>query len=250
MAELEVTREGSTVVARINRPQALNAITTSLKHALLDALRGAESEPEVSTFVLTGSGRAFCAGADVKELAAHANEGVAAALQRVEFTQQFVSACRHSRLAVVTAVNGLAAGGGVSLALAGDITVAAASARFLLLFGHRGLVPDGGLSRSLVEAVGRRCALSLSLRCAELDAEEAKAHGLVDEVVADVDLDGRVRDLCADLARRGTQTIALTKRVFAAPQDADFAVEAVAQALSLSQGLSPLTSRGENRHVS
>lgn len=236
MSDLEIRQDSSTVHVRINRPRSLNAITNSLKNDLLAALAEAQSRPEVTTFVLTGTGRAFCAGADTKELDERQGDTLTAALTRVELTQQFVASCQRSRLAVVTAVNGLAAGGGVSLALAGDIVVAAESASFSLLFGHRGLVPDGGLSRSLVQAVGRRRAVALSLRCSELSAEQALAEGIVDEVVPDDALDDRISALCAELARRGTQTVALTKRVFATPHDADFAIEAVAQAVSLTRG--------------
>jgi 2-(1,2-epoxy-1,2-dihydrophenyl)acetyl-CoA isomerase len=248
VADLEVEQDAGTVIARINRPHALNAITTSVKHALIDALRDAESRPEVTTFVLTGTGRAFCAGADVKELAAGSGEGFDAALRRVELTQRFIADCQRSRLAVVTAVNGLAAGGGVSLALAGDIVIAAASARFLLLFGQRGLVPDGGLSRSLVQAVGRRRALSLALRCSELDADQALSTGLVDDVVPDGALEEHLAAVCAGLSGRGAQTVALTKRVFSAPQHVDFAVEAVAQAISLSRDQSDPNVTREDRH--
>lgn len=239
MADLEITTRGSAVWARINRPGSLNAITTALKTDLLTALDEAEKNSGTTVFVLTGTGRAFCAGADTKELdAVAADESMGSSLARVELTQRFVDRCRTSRLAVITSVNGIAAGGGVSLALAGDVILAAESARFSLLFGRRGLVPDGGLSRTLVDAVGRRRALALSLTCADIQAPEAAAVGLVDEVVPDEELHARTEALCIELHRSGRQTVALTKRVFAGPADSDYAVEALAQAISLTRGSS------------
>lgn len=239
MADLEISTRGSAVWARINRPGSLNAITTALKSDLITALDHAEKLPETTVFVLIGTGRAFCAGADTKELDTVAiDESIGTSLARVELTQRFVDRCRTSRLAVITAVNGVAAGGGVSLALAGDLVLAAESARFSLLFGRRGLVPDGGLSRTLVNAVGRRRALALSLTCADIQASDAVAMGLVDEVVPDDGLRARIDALCAELHRSGGQTIALTKRVFAGPPNSDYAVEALAQAISLTRGSS------------
>lgn len=234
MADLEIGVVGGTHWVRLNRPGALNAITTALKDDLLDALDRAEADPDAVCLVLTGAGRAFCAGADTRELAAAGGaEDLQASVARVERTQRLVERMRRSRLATVAAVNGIAAGGGVSLALACDIVVAARSARFALLFGARGLVPDGGLTRHLVESVGRRRALALALTCADLDADEASRCGLVDDLVPDDELVARVEGLTAQLCGRGAGVVALTKRAFTAAQHSDLALEALAQALAL-----------------
>jgi enoyl-CoA hydratase/carnithine racemase len=242
VADLEVEVVGGTHWVRLNRPRVLNAITTALKDELLAALERAEDDPGAVCLVLTGTGRAFCAGADTRELAAAGEvENLLTSVARVERTQRLVERMRRSRLATIAAVNGIAAGGGVSLALACDIVVAAGSARFALLFGARGLVPDAGLTRHLVESVGRRRALALALTCADLDADEALRCGLVDAVTPDDELVSRVTELAADLVGRGAHTIALTKRAFAAPQHSDLSLEALTQAVALQGAATPGT---------
>ena len=236
MSELEIDVAAGTMRVRINRPSTLNAISTSVKRGLIDALDEAERRTDVSCFLLTGTGRAFCSGADINELdQVAAAETLQASLDRVMTTQRLVERCRRSTRAVVVAVNGIAAGGGVSLALAGDVIIASESASFNLLFGRRGLIPDGALSRTLVEAVGRRRALALSLTCSDIAAARALEIGLVDEVVPDGDLLDRAESICAEMHERGITTIALTKQVFTPGSNADLSIEALAQATLLTR---------------
>lgn len=235
MADLEVTRDGGAVWARLNRPQTLNAMLNSMKGDIADALAEAEADREVTAFVLTGAGRGFSSGADLKELASEDSAGRSRldGLLRIEATHRLIEAMQKSRLVTIAGVNGVAAGGGIGLALGCDLVFAAESASFRFVFAGQGLVPDTGLARTLVAAVGARRARALALTAGAIPAEEALGLGLVDRVVADDRLDESIRGLVAELSDVGAETLAITKRLFADDASRDLAFEAVAQAGAL-----------------
>src|SRR5918992_786079 len=160
------------------RPEALNALNGTLRRELLAALKAAGRDEQVRALILTGEGRAFCAGADLR-----GGEGERQ-FRRV-LTDEYnpiVLAIRELPRPVVAAVNGVAAGAGVSLALAADLVIAAEDARFVPAFGRIGLVPDSGLTRVLVWALGRHAAARILLTGDALSARDAADAALVASV--------------------------------------------------------------------
>lgn len=232
---IRVVTTDTTTWITLDRPKALNAINTEMKNELLAALQEC-AESSMTGVVLRGSGRAFCAGADLTELSRQRdeNDDVLRRLQRVELTQRLVRAIRNSTFASVAAINGVAAGGGISLALACDIVVMSEQARFVWAFGDRRLIPDGGLCDNLRDMLGSRRATSLLLRTSELGAEEAAALGLVDEVVSASDLDSRVEGIAERLSIVGQPTVALSKRALGPSTQSGTSIEAVSQTIALS----------------
>ena len=180
LVEIGVADRVATVT--LNRPEALNAISTELATALAEAVEPLATDPRVRAVVLTGAGeRAFCVGADLKQRAGFDDHGWF--VQREVFRRGF-AAVRRCPLPTVAAVAGFALGGGTELALACDLVVAAADATFGLPEVRLGLVPAGGGTQLLVRRVGRSVAKDLVLTGRRVGAEEAGRLGLADRVVA------------------------------------------------------------------
>ena len=199
----------------LNRPEALNALNSQLRRELLGALKAASRDEATRAVVITGAGRGFCAGADLR---GGSDEREFRAVLSAEYNP-LIEAIRALPKPVVAAVNGVAAGAGVSLALAADVIVASAEARFVPAFHRIGLVPDSGLARVLVRGVGRHRAFEVLMGERQLGADEARDLGLVAAVVpAD-----RLADTAAELARRlaqgPTTAIGLTKRLLSIAED-------------------------------
>src|SRR5690349_13556416 len=140
-AQLLVDTDGGVTTLTLNRPEALNALTSGLRGELLAALKTSARDSAVRAVVLTGAGRAFCAGADLR---AGSGEREFRRVLTAEYNP-LILAIRELEKPVVAAVNGVAAGAGMSLALAADLVVASSDARFVPAFGRIGLVPDSGL---------------------------------------------------------------------------------------------------------
>jgi 2-(1,2-epoxy-1,2-dihydrophenyl)acetyl-CoA isomerase len=205
---LEVADGVATVT--LNRPDALNALTVPMKHDLLTAFRRLERDREVRAVVLTGAGRAFCAGQDLRERLAPD-----AAPLGVEVRERYnpvVRAMRALPKPIVGAINGVAAGAGASLAFACDLRIAAEEASFALAFGRVGLVPDSGASWFLPRLVGAARAAEISLLGDPVSAGDALRIGLVSRVVAAADLHAEARSIAARLAAGAPRALALTKR--------------------------------------
>jgi 2-(1,2-epoxy-1,2-dihydrophenyl)acetyl-CoA isomerase len=215
---LVATADGVATIT-LNRPDALNALNARVRGDLLAAISAARRDDAVRAVVLTGAGRAFCAGADLRGGTAERE------FRRVIATEYnpLVEAIRALPKPIVAAVNGVAAGAGMSLALAADIVVAADEARFVPAFHRIGLVPDSGLTRTLVRAVGRHRALEILLGERQLGAAEAEAAGLVAAVVPGDRLVETAGDLARRLASGPTLAIGLTKRLVNAAEDASLA---------------------------
>ncbi len=194
----------------LDRPEALNALTVAMKEELLGALRSIARDRSVRAVVLTGAGRAFCAGQDLRERL----EPNAAPLA-VELRERYnpiIRAMRALDQPIVGAINGVAAGAGASLAFACDIRVAAEGATFVLAFGRIGLVPDSGATWLLPRLVGPAKAAELALLGDPVTATEAARIGLVASVVPGDRLVAAARDVAARLAALAPQALALTKR--------------------------------------
>jgi 2-(1,2-epoxy-1,2-dihydrophenyl)acetyl-CoA isomerase len=203
-------------IARItlNRPQRLNALCTPMFEEMQAALDAAEAGSDLRVLVLTGAGRGFCAGADLAMPIGGSGEGdkvdLGAALER--HYNPLIKRLRELPVPVVSAVNGVAAGAGASLALAADLCIAARSARFVLAFARIGLVPDAGLTYFLPQRIGLARSLGLALLGEEVDAERAAQWGLIWQCVEDTELAPSVDALAERLAHAPTTALGYTKR--------------------------------------
>jgi len=194
----------------LDRPAARNALDAPLKRALMAALRQAGRDAAVRVAILTGSGPAFCAGQDLREAAAPGAPPLSTVLR--SSYNPLILAIRRLDVPVIAAVNGVAAGAGVALALACDLRIAADSASFVLAFGRIGLVPDSGTTWFLPRLVGPARAAELALLGDPLTAAAAERIGLVNRVVPAADLEAETRSLAARLAAASPRALALTKR--------------------------------------
>jgi len=185
MAGVKQARDGTVGILTLDEPASLNAMTPDLLGALAAAVAEMTGDEEVRALILTGAGRGFCSGQNLKASAA-LGEDIAAGVMR--FYWPAFRALRECRVPVVVAVNGVAAGGGFSLAMAGDIIVAARSASFIQVFSRIALVPDLGSTWLLPRLIGRQRALELMLLNEPLTAERAQEIGLVRQVVDDAKL--------------------------------------------------------------
>lgn len=193
----------------LNRPDALNAATDPLLEQLLQGLRGAEHEAKVRVIVITGAGRAFCAGQDLQAVQGR-QISFKAHLEKTY--NQVISRIRSLEKPVLAAVNGVAAGAGFSLALACDLRIASSEASFVPAFSKIGLVPDSGMSYHLPRLVGYQKAFELLVTSPRLSAEEALALGLVERVVGAGEFQAAVQALAGQLAAGPTKAFGLTKR--------------------------------------
>jgi 2-(1,2-epoxy-1,2-dihydrophenyl)acetyl-CoA isomerase len=194
----------------LDRPEALNALTVTLKQELLAALRSVARDATVRAVVLTGAGRAFCAGQDLKE-----RLQLDAAPLAVELRERYnpiIAAMRGLDQPIVGAINGVAAGAGASLAFACDIRLAAEGASFVLAFGRIGLIPDSGSTWFLPRLVGPAKAAELALIGEPLSAVDAERFGLVARVVSNDALAGEARAVATRLAGHAPIALAQTKR--------------------------------------
>ncbi len=198
-------------VLTLMRADALNAFTTEMLAELRQVLDAIAHNKEVRVLIVTGQGRAFSAGQDLKE---HVNTGGAASIgsHLEHHYNPVLDRFYHLDQPTIAAVNGVAAGAGMSLALAADFRIAAESARFVQAFVHVGLVPDSGSTYLLPQLVGLSRALELSLLGEAVSASDALRYGLVNRVVPDADLMEEARALAARLAAGPPVAMGLIKR--------------------------------------
>jgi 2-(1,2-epoxy-1,2-dihydrophenyl)acetyl-CoA isomerase len=206
--------EGAATI-ELNRPDALNAWNAQLGADLLTALRQATEEPAVRAVVLTGTGRGFSSGADLKDISGGDTTPEGRPDVYKTLTERYhpiMHAIREMPKPVIAAVNGPAVGIGCSLALCSDLILAAESAYFLLAFVNIGLVPDGGSSLFLPTRIGMTRATELSMLGERLGAAQALEWGLINRVFPDAELDREAAALAARLAAGPTRSYAGTKR--------------------------------------
>src|SRR5271155_405635 len=193
----------------LNRPDAANSLNHQLSSELLDALIRSEENPEVRALVLTGTGRFFCAGADLKSFYTQ----VGGLKDRISHLHVALSRIVRAPFPVVAAVNGTAAGGGMGLACGCDLIIAAESAKFIMAYTRRGLSPDGTTTYFLPRRIGVGRALELAYTNRTLSAREALEWGLVNRVVPDAELLTQTHTLAAELAKGATRALAGAKRL-------------------------------------
>jgi 2-(1,2-epoxy-1,2-dihydrophenyl)acetyl-CoA isomerase len=204
----------------LDRPAALNALTIPMKRELLSALRSVEKDPTVRAVVLTGAGRAFCAGQDLRERLEPGAPSLGEELR--ERYNPIARAMRRLSKPIVGAINGVAAGAGASLAFACDLRVAAADATFVLAFGRLGLIPDTGATWLLPRLIGPSRAAAMALLNDPVSADEAERIGLVLKVVPASELLAEARAVAQRIADSAPIGVALTKRALNAAFDRDF----------------------------
>lgn len=221
---VRVFRRGAVAHVELHRPEALNAWTPEMGVELHDALRAVGADPTVRAVLLTGAGRAFSAGADVKVARERDAAGDPDLRTRLEeIYNPIVLELRRMPKPAVAAVHGAVAGLGVSLALAGDLVLAAESAYFLLAFVHLGVAPDAGAIPHLVARIGPARTAELVMLGRRLEAAEARDWGVVNAVHPDAKLLDAALALADRLAEGPTVALATMKQIIGASPPADLA---------------------------
>jgi 2-(1,2-epoxy-1,2-dihydrophenyl)acetyl-CoA isomerase len=206
--------DGSVAVLKLDHQEVMNAVSMDMLGGLSEALDEIEErKDEVRCVVLTGAGRAFCTGANLQGRNDQSKKTRAGVTLETGF-HPFLRRIRNLHCPLVTAVNGPAAGAGMSLALMGDLVLCARSAYFLQAFRRIGLVPDCGSTWLLPRLIGRARAIELSLMGERLPAETALAWGLVNRVFDDAALMSEARRLAQDLAAGPTVALGLIRRLY------------------------------------
>src|SRR5437667_11350088 len=206
-------RHDAVLTLTINRPDALNALNRETTRALTTAFEAAGRDPEVGAIILTGAGRAFCAGADLRDVAARAQAGQTDLGEDLRANYApMIRAIRACPRPVIAALNGTAAGAGLSLALACDLRIAAAGAQLIVVFVRVGLVPDAGSLFFLTRMLGLGKATELAMTGDPLTAEEGEKLGLISAVVPAEQLMPTAVARANGLAAGPPRTYALIKR--------------------------------------
>lgn len=232
---LLLTRKAGIATLTLNRPHALNAFTLTMVRELHQALLDVEQSAEVRVIVLKAAGAAFCAGADLKEVAAQ---------QDVPWHLRTLTAAGHQAIAklkelpqpVIAAVHGVAAGGGLGLCLACDLIVAGTEAAFVTAFAKLGLSPDYGATYHLVRLLGEKKAFELAAFSPHLSAQEALELGLINAVVPLEQLETRVASWAERLAAGPPLALQRTKRLIQQSLDQGLHGQLEAESLSVAAG--------------
>lgn len=205
-----MTTQNGVAILTLNDPQTVNAASFRMMQSCLAAMDAIEADPELRAIILTGEGRGFCSGANLTEPPPEGAD-LGDTLERTY--HPFLRRLRDTRLPIVTAMNGPAAGVGMSLALMGDLVIAARSAFFALGFTRIGLVPDGGATWLLPRLIGLARSRELALLGDRLPAEKAQAWGLIHKAVDDESVLDEALVLALRLSR-GPKALALTRKLF------------------------------------
>ncbi len=235
-AKLLVERRGGVVRLVLNRPDAANAIDADLAKALLDAAVLCDEDASVRCVVLAARGKLFCAGGDIRVFASAGSalgpmlEGLAGDLH--------LAMQRLARMGkpLITAIQGPAGGAGLSLAMLGDIALAARSAHFTMAYTALGLSPDGGSTWLLPRLIGLRRAQELALTNRRVGAEEAAALGIVTRAVDDDALAGEVDAVAATLAKSATAALGRTRHLLLSSYGASLEDQMAAEARAIAAG--------------
>ena len=210
---IATTVEDGIATILLDRPEVLNALDQGMWEALVAAVRRVAHDPDVRATIITGTGRGFCVGADLKETAWR-GETQDQSRRRIERNnQQLAREMISSPMPIIAAINGYALGGAVEIALAADMRIAAASARFGFPETTIGRFISGGASLLLPKVVGIAWAKRMIYTGNHIDATQAEAIGLVEEVVPDEELRARALDLARTIAGNAPVSIALAKRI-------------------------------------
>ena len=209
---VKVTKKDGVATVLLDRPDKLNALSAEMYHDLARHFEALDADEEVRAVVLTGAGRAFCAGGDVGSMGGV--HDVAAGRKRTQTHQQMIVKLHRLEKPVIAAVRGPAAGIGFSLALACDLIVASETAYFLAAFKNVGIPPDGGAVFLLTQHLGISRAKEIAYTARRVPAQEAREMGFVTKIVPDERLEPEAQGLAADLAGSATFALRLAKKMF------------------------------------
>ena len=208
--------QGSVGIVTLNHPEVMNAVSPEMLGGLMNAFDEIENPKNgVRCVLMTGAGRGFCAGANLSRPSSPESSRTPDSGRILEtLYHPFLRRIRNLPMPFVTAVNGAAAGVGMSFALMGDLVLCARSAYFLQAFRRIGLVPDGGSTWILPRLLGKARAMELSLLGERLPAETALQWGLINRVYDDAELIGKAHELATDLANGPTKALSLIRRLY------------------------------------
>jgi 2-(1,2-epoxy-1,2-dihydrophenyl)acetyl-CoA isomerase len=212
--------EDGVATLTLNRPEALNALTFEMMGEVRQAMAQVEQDSDIRALVFTAAGRGFCSGQDLKN---RPPEGSDIVEMYCDTYLGVFNDIRSCRVPVIIAVNGTAAGGGFSLALSGDIIMAAKSAKFIQVFSRIGLIPDLGSTWLLPRAIGRTRALKIMMTNEPIMADQAMEWGMLADVVDDDQLMSQARALASKLAKGPTRALMETRNMVDEGNDNDFA---------------------------
>jgi len=216
MTSVLVSLQGGVQTITLNRPEKLNACNPQMHKELRAALERAADADEIRAVLLTGAGRAFCAGQDLSERDVSPGSAIDLSVSLGSHYNPLVRRLRALPKPVVCAVNGVAAGAGANIALACDLVIAARSASFVQAFSKIGLIPDSGGTWFLPRMVGSARAMGLALLAEKLTAEDAERWGLIWKVVEDAQLAKEAALVAQNLAAGPTRSYGLLKRAMQA----------------------------------
>lgn len=208
---LQMTVAANVATVTLNRPEVYNAFDDTLSYELQDALKQAEKDPQVRAVVLTGAGKAFSSGQDLKAAMESGKRNLSESLHKRY--NPIIRAIRNMPKPVICKLNGVAAGAGCSIALACDVIIASDAASMIEIFINIALVLDSGSSYFLPRTVGYHRAFELATKATKLSAAEAQALGLINKVVPAAELDAAVEEEARFYANAPTQAIALMKKM-------------------------------------
>jgi 2-(1,2-epoxy-1,2-dihydrophenyl)acetyl-CoA isomerase len=197
----------------LNRPDAANSMNKEMARELMDAAIELSQSPNVRAVLVSGAGRIFCSGGDIREFGSKGKELPRHVQEMTTYLHAAVSRLVHLEVPVIAAVHGSAAGAGLPLACSADIVLAAESARFTLAYTRIGLAPDGGSTFFLPRLIGLKRSLELALLNRVLSAQEAIDWGMVTRIVPDADLFNEAQKLASELAAGPTEAFAAAKRL-------------------------------------
>jgi 2-(1,2-epoxy-1,2-dihydrophenyl)acetyl-CoA isomerase len=210
---LRVERDGSIVILTLNRPKAGNAIDVPLAKAMLQAALACDADDGIRCVILTGSGRMFCAGGDVKGFAGAGDAAPALLKELTAFLHMAIARFMRMDKPLITAINGPAAGAGFSLGILGDIALAGRSSHLSLAYRAIGFSPDAGATWLLPRLIGLRRAQEMALTDKRVSADEAANLGLVTRVCDDDVLLEEARSLAKDLAKSAVRAFGRTREL-------------------------------------
>jgi 2-(1,2-epoxy-1,2-dihydrophenyl)acetyl-CoA isomerase len=210
---IDLTIRAGVAHLTLNRPEAANSITLEMARDLMYAALQCDEDAAVRAVLLTGAGRMFCGGGDLKTFAGKSAQLAHYLKEVTTYLHAAVSRLTRMNAPVIAAVHGSAAGAGMSLACAADFVLAADNSKFTMAYTRAGLTPDGSSSYFLPRIVGLRRALELTLTSRVLSASEALALGIATRVVPETELQREAQALAADLAAGPTQALGAAKRL-------------------------------------
>ena len=213
--DLILEKDGHIAVITLNRPEKMNAIGPDLRESFRAAMKAVEDDDDLRVLIITGAGRGFCSGADVGVQAARASGELqdTGRKELLALVGDFILAFENLNKPVIAAINGVAAGVGLTVTLACDIRMASADARFAAIWVKRGLIPDGGATFLLPQVVGMDNALRLSYTGDIIDAREAERINLVTSVVPAEELMDQAKDLARQIAAMPPITVGVIKKI-------------------------------------